>query len=580
MAYELLKENEKKQLGKNEEAKMTIYNALPRKEYKRVFMCKIAKEVWYTLIITRQGNSQVKNCKIDLLTQEYVKFSILNEETIDSDFTRFNAIINDVWESKITKEKVKSLALKAKVTREQTSDDSDSQDGSDEDEETKLMAKNLRRLSRKGVKEVIPRVENIREIRNHPIDQVIGELDERTLRSHAQDRSNFFAFVSTIEPKNIKEAIKDESWTMAMQEELDQFVCNDVLGSCSLSGRSTCQSLCDEFSKLMHDEFKMSMMGELRFFLGLQIKQMNDGIFFNQSKYIGEMLKKFGLENSKVTKTPMSRKRVLTLDKDSESIDSTKYRGMIGSLLYLTASRPDIMFSNFLYARFYEDPKVSHLEAVKRIFRKTKGTQHLGLGYPKDIGANVLVYANSDHADDVADRKSISEICTYVGSCLTSWFSKKQASHTNSITESDYVAARRACQQALWMKQVFVDYNIMLNEVPILCDDKFAKSEIWDNVKEPLSPKLNEDEFSICCENTTHIMNALKEARIESREMLLSIHHNSNGHLRQVNALSHGIPALENLGESNDIGEHGEKESKAKRSLRSGKASNYGSKEQ
>ncbi|GJT03333.1 retrovirus-related pol polyprotein from transposon TNT 1-94 [Tanacetum coccineum] len=448
--YELLEDDQRKKLGKNIDAKMTIYNALPRKDYEHVFMCKTAKE------------------------------------------------INDVWESKITKEKVKSLALKAKVTREQTSDDSDSQDGSDEDEETKLMAKNLRRLSRKGVKvhdkfdickvktkggessrrergankEVIPRVENIREIRNHPIDQVIGELDERTLRSHAQDRSNFFAFVSTIEPKNIKEAIKDESWTMAMQEELDQFVCNDVLGSCSLSGRSTCQSLCNEFSKLMHDEFKMSMMGELRFFLGLQIKQMNDGIFFNQSKYIGEMLKKFGLENSKVTKTPMSRKRVLTLDKDSESIDSTKYRGMIGSLLYLTASRPDIMFSNFLYARFYEDPKVSHLEAVKRIFRQTKGTQHLGLRYPKDIGANVLVYANSDHADDVADRKSISEICTYVGSCLTSWFSKKQASHTNSITESDYVAARRACQQALWMKQVFVDYNIMLNEVPILCDDK------------------------------------------------------------------------------------------------------------
>ncbi|GJS74043.1 hypothetical protein Tco_0706884 [Tanacetum coccineum] len=170
----------------------------------------------------------------------------------------------------------------------------------------------------------------------------------------------------------------------------------------------------------------------------------------------------------------MSRKRVLTLDKDNESIDSTKYRGMIGSLLYLTASRPNIMFSVFLYARFLEDHKVSHLEAVKRIFRYIKETQHISLWYPKDTGVNVLVYANSDHAGDVVDKKITSGICPFVGSCLTSWFSKKQTSHTNSITKSDYVAAGRGCQQALWMKQAFVDYNITLNEVPILCDDKCA----------------------------------------------------------------------------------------------------------
>lgn len=231
---------------------------------------------------------------------------------------------------------------------------------------------------------------------------------------------------------------------------------------------STCQSLCDEFAKLMH---KMSIMGELSFFLGLQIKQLSNGIFFNQSKFIGEMLKKFGLENSKATKTPISRKRVLTLDKGNKSVDNTKYRGMIGSLLYLTTSRPDIMFSVCLCSRFQEDPKISHLEAVKRIFRYIKGTQHLGLWYPEDAGVKVLVYANSDHAGDIVDMKSTSGICTFVGACLTSWFSKKQISFANSITESDYVTAERACQQALWMKQAFIDYNVMLNEVHILCDD-------------------------------------------------------------------------------------------------------------
>ncbi|GJV62446.1 retrovirus-related pol polyprotein from transposon TNT 1-94 [Tanacetum coccineum] len=146
---------------------------------------------------------------------------------------------------------------------------------------------------------------------------------------------------------------------------------------------STCQEMCDDFAKIMHDEFEMSMMGELNFFLGLQIKQLEDGIFFNQSKYIKEMLKKFGLEDSKPMKTPISTETKLTKDVEGESVDNTKYRGMIGSLLYLTSSRPDIMFSVCLCARFQEDPKISHLEAVKRIIRYVKGTMHLGLWYPK-----------------------------------------------------------------------------------------------------------------------------------------------------------------------------------------------------
>ncbi|GJT52051.1 retrovirus-related pol polyprotein from transposon TNT 1-94 [Tanacetum coccineum] len=226
---------------------------------------------------------------------------------------------------------------------------------------------------------------------------------------------------------------------------------------------STCQDMCDEFAKIMHDEFEMSMMGELNFFLGLQIKQMEDGIFFNQSKYIKEMLKKFGLEDSKPMKTPMSSDTKLTKDEECESVDSTKYRGMIGSLLYLTASRPDIMFSVCLCARFQEAPKTSHLEAVKRIFRYIKGTTHLGLWYPKGTGIETVVYADSDHAGDYVDRKSTSGICTFVGCCLTSWFSKKQTALAISTTEAEYVSAGKACQQALWMKQALIDYDYRLS---------------------------------------------------------------------------------------------------------------------
>ncbi|GKC97149.1 retrovirus-related pol polyprotein from transposon TNT 1-94 [Tanacetum coccineum] len=165
----------------------------------------------------------------------------------------------------------------------------------------------------------------------------------------------------------------------------------------------TCRDMCDEFAKIMHNEFEMSMMGEFKFFLRLLINQMEDGIFFNQSKYIKEMLNKFGLEDSKPMKPPMSSDTKLTKDEKYELVDSTKYRGMIGSLLYLTASRPDIMFNVCLCAHFQEAPKTSHLKAIKRIFRYIKGTTHLGLWYPKGTDIEIVVYTNSDHAGDYVD---------------------------------------------------------------------------------------------------------------------------------------------------------------------------------
>ncbi|GKA17253.1 hypothetical protein Tco_0697090 [Tanacetum coccineum] len=166
------------------------------------------------------------------------------------------------------------------------------------------------------------------------------------------------------------------------------------------------------------------------------------------------MLKKFGLEDSKPMKTPMSTETKLTRDEEGESVDNTKYRGMIGSLLNLTASRPDIMFSVCLRARFQEDPKTSHLEAVKRIFQYIKGTTHLGLWFPKGSRIEIIVYADSDYADldhagDYVDRKSTSGVCTFMGCCLTSWFSKKQTTLAISTTEAEYVSAGKACQQVL-----------------------------------------------------------------------------------------------------------------------------------
>ncbi|GJV85163.1 hypothetical protein Tco_1525061 [Tanacetum coccineum] len=147
---------------------------------------------------------------------------------------------------------------------------------------------------------------------------------------------------------------------------------------------------------------------------------------------------------------------------------------MIGSLLYLTASRPDIMFSVCLCGRFQEDPKNSHLEAVKRIFRYIKSTTYLELWYLKRTGIETVVYADSDHVGDYVDKKSTSGICTFVGFCLTSSFSKKQTALAISTTESEHVSVGKACQQALWLKQALIDYGIRLDDVPIMYDNKGA----------------------------------------------------------------------------------------------------------
>ncbi|GJZ10040.1 putative ribonuclease H-like domain-containing protein [Tanacetum coccineum] len=161
--------------------------------------------------------------------------------------------------------------------------------------------------------------------------------------------------------------------------------------------RSTKKGLCTEFQKLMHKKFQMSSMGELTFFLGLQVTQKDDGIFLSQDKYVDEILKKFGFSTVKTASTPMETLKSLMKDENAEDIDVHLYRSMIGSLMYLTSSRPDIMFVVCACARFQVSPKVSHLHAVKRIFRYLKGQPKLGLWYPKDSPFDLEAYTDSDY---------------------------------------------------------------------------------------------------------------------------------------------------------------------------------------
>ncbi|KAJ9548285.1 hypothetical protein OSB04_020828 [Centaurea solstitialis] len=237
---------------------------------------------------------------------------------------------------------------------------------------------------------------------------------------------------------------------------------------------STCPNFCDIFSKLMMTRYEMSMMGELNFFLGLQVKQLSAGIFINQAKYIKDILKKYNLENAKIMKTPMSPSCALDSDPDGIAVDVTPYRGMIGSLMYLTASRPDIMFSTCLCARYQSKPKVSHLKAVKRIFRYLKGTINLGIWYPKGSGYELTGYTDADHGGCKLDRKSTTGHIQFLGDKLVSWASKKQNCVSLSTAEAEYVAAASCCSQIIWMRTQLRDYGFKFDKIPIYCDSKSA----------------------------------------------------------------------------------------------------------
>ncbi|GJW94912.1 putative ribonuclease H-like domain-containing protein [Tanacetum coccineum] len=182
---------------------------------------------------------------------------------------------------------------------------------------------------------------------------------------------------------------------------------------------------------------------------GLQVKLKNDGIFISQDKYVTEILKKFGFSDVKTASTPMETQKPLLRDEDGEEVDVHLYRFIIGSLMYLTSSRPDIMFALCACARFQVNPKISHLHAVKKSFRYLKGQPKLGLWYPKDSPFDLVAYTDSDYAGVSLDRKSTTGGCQFLGCRWISWKCKKQTMVANSTTESEYIAASNCCGQGV-----------------------------------------------------------------------------------------------------------------------------------
>ncbi|BBN67220.1 transposable element gene [Prunus dulcis] len=352
--------------------------------------------------------------------------------------------------------------------------------------------------------------------KDHSPSDVIGNVNDkmRTRQQVCNEVTNF-CYVSFIEPKSVTDALADNDWILAMQEELNQFKRNDVWylvprpkDTNVIGTKWIFRNKTDEKGQIMRNKARLVAQGYtqiegldfdetfapvarlesvrlllsiacyLRFKLyqmdvksaflngvlqeevyveqpaGFQdpihpnhVQQFNGGMFISQTKYANNLVSKFGLESAKPIRNPMSTSTKLSKDSSGKSVDQKLYRSMIGSLLYLTASRPDISFSVGLCARFQSDPKESHLLAVKRILRYVSGTTTFG-------------YSDADWAGSIDDRKSTTGGCFYIGNNLVSWFSKKQNCVSLSTAEAEYIAAGSCCTQLLWMKQMLNDYGI------------------------------------------------------------------------------------------------------------------------
>jgi len=215
----------------------------------------------------------------------------------------------------------------------------------------------------------------------------------------------------------------------------------------------------------------MSMMGELTYFLGLQVKQLKHGTFLSKSKYCFDLLKKFKIEYCTKAATPIATNCLMDANEAGQQVDSTEYRGLISSLLYLTASRPNIQFSVCLCARFQSNPKESHLKAAKRILKYLKGTSNVGLLYPNESNIVLSGFSYSNYVGCKLDRKNTSGTCHLLESNLISWNIKNQACVALSTAEAEYIATGYACAQSIWLNHQLMDYGVNLENVPLYCDN-------------------------------------------------------------------------------------------------------------
>ncbi|GJR70357.1 retrovirus-related pol polyprotein from transposon TNT 1-94 [Tanacetum coccineum] len=308
--------------------------------------------------------------------------------------------------------------------------------------------------------------------KDHPLYNIIGELGRLVstrLQLYEQALFCYYdAFLTSVKPKNYKDALTQACWIEAIQEELNEFECLKVWELVPRPNKVMVITLKWIYKGIDFEESfaPVARLDAIRIFLAyvahinMIVYQMDVKTSFlndilREEVYVSQpdrIFEKYSMESSDPVDTPMIEKSKLDEDTQEKAIDLTHYRGMVGTHMYLTASRPELTFAVCMCARYRAKPTEKHLHAVKRIFKYLRGTISRGLWYPKDSSIALTAYADADHAGCKDTRRSTSGSMQLLGDRLVRWSSKMQKNAAISSTKAEYIALSGCCAQVLWMK--------------------------------------------------------------------------------------------------------------------------------
>ncbi|GKC19207.1 copia protein, partial [Tanacetum coccineum] len=375
---------------------------------------------------------------------------------------------------------------------------------------------------------------------SHPLDNIIGNPSRPVSTQKQLTTDALWCFynsvLSKVEPKNFKSAVTEDCWFQAMQEEIHEFDRLDVWelvpppdSAMIIALKWIYKVKLDEYGDVLKNKARLIAKGfcqeegldfeesfasvahleVIRIFIAnaasknMTVYQMDVKIAFLNGELKEEVYRPQlplplteGFVDQKSKSCLSSEEDIYggpnwMRDLSGIPVDQTKYRSMIGSLMYLTASRPDLVFAVCMCARYQSRPTKKHLEAVKRVFRYLQGTINMGLWYPKDTAMALTAYADADHAGCQDTRRSTSGSAQFLGDKLVSWSSKKQTSTSISSTEAEYIAMSGCCAQILWMRSQLSDYGFAYNRIPLYCDNKSAIALCCNNVQHSRSKHID-----------------------------------------------------------------------------------------
>nr|GEY15420.1 hypothetical protein [Tanacetum cinerariifolium] len=374
--------------------------------------------------------------------------------------------------------------------------------------------------------------------KDHPLDNIIGQLSRPVstrLQLYEQALFCYYdAFLTSVEPKVYKDALTQSCWIEAIQEELNEFERLENKARLVALGYRQEEGIEFEESFAPMDVKTVFLNGNLREEVYVSqpdgfLDQDNPNHVYNLKKALyglkqapracydmlssflisqdfskglvdpilfirrngNDLLLKYGFESYDPVDTPMVEKSKLNEDKEGKAIDPSLYHGMIGTLLYLIASRHDLQFAICMCARYQARPAKKHVHTVKRIFRYLRGTVHRGLWYPKDSSVALTAFVDADHAGCQYTRRSTSGSVQFLGERLISWSLKRQKSAAISSSKAEYIALSGCCAQIIWMRSQLSDYGLRFNKIPMYCDNKSAIALCCNNVQHSRSKHID-----------------------------------------------------------------------------------------